>query len=109
VLTGIFLVASIAFVLLTSQSLEHNIEMSKESDLNRNYLVSINQSQENMSSDVSELQTEVLRLRNQLEPRNISQAFPLYPLSSVEVFNDTYSEMKEGTIAGLPPSRPSPP
>lgn len=56
---------------------------------------------ENLSSNVGELQTEVLRLRNQLEPRNISEAFPLYPQSSVQAPNNTYEEKKEGSIAGL--------
>lgn len=59
-----------------------------------------NNGNENLSSNVGELQTEVLRLRNQLEPRNISEAFPLYPQSSVEG-NNTYAEKKEGSIAGL--------
>lgn len=54
----------------------------------------------NLSSNVIELQSEVIRLRNQLEPRNISEAFPLYPQSSVEG-NNTYAEEKEGSIAGL--------
>lgn len=55
----------------------------------------------NLSSNVGELQVEVTKLRNQLEPRNISEAFPLYPLSSINASNNTYAEQKEGSIAGL--------
>jgi hypothetical protein len=95
--------------LLRSLNTSETEASSSSSSSPSSLFASINQSQENMSSDVSELQTEVFKLRNQREPRNISEAFPLYPHSSIDAFNDTYSEMKEGTIAGLPPSRPSPP
>ena len=69
---------------------------------NHETLVTMNQTQEQLSTNVTELQTEVIKLRNQLNPRNISQAFPLYPLTAVDAPNDTYSEMTEGTIASLP-------
>lgn len=71
-------------------------------------LITLNQSSENLSSNVIDLQTEVIKLRNQLEPRNISEAFPLNPLSSVDTPNNTYSEMKEGTIAGFGGKNSSP-
>lgn len=59
-------------------------------------------SMSNLSSNVAELQTEIIKLRNQLDPRNISEAFQPGQTHSVLEPNDTYTEMKEGTIAELP-------
>lgn len=65
-------------------------------------LVSSNFTNETIPTDVAELRSEVIKLRNMLEPRNISQAFQPGQEYAVNQTNNPYEESKEGTIAGLP-------
>lgn len=55
-----------------------------------------------LSTNVTELQTEVIKLRNQLNPQNISQAFQPFQSHAINQSGENpYQEATEGTIAGL--------